>query len=386
MNLPWKKKAAAHADIAAGGAVPAAAAEKHAFLLDTIADMLALMRTIPLDSDDINAAGFNKGMDELLQVVRDAEDPAPIRTLWKQQAYAIAEFIKRQKEYIRERESEFQTIIEMLSKVVFDNRSFTSHILEKTRKMDRLADLDDIKQLKAALKNEISNMQKDIIGRQNQDDEQLESLKEQIKYLNAELQNATQDSYRDFLTGAFNRQAFEKYLSNIANEVSVSGRTLAMLLVDIDNLKNILLRYGQTIADRVILATAEECRKLMRSEDFLSHCAPGTFVMLLPDENLFNACGMARNLCSVIARSRYAVDKSPKAPRLKFTVSIGVSQLNTGDTIFSFTERAIEALYSAKRAGKNRVMPGKVQAVWSKFNAFKSAGKTRDTADLNHGL
>lgn len=385
MKWPWRKAVRLLPDSAPPPAEQSVAAQKQAFLLSTIADLLALIRSMPLSAENMNVAHLRSGLDEFLEVLQQSDNVDALKLMWQRQEHAVAEFIKRQKDDIYARETEFQTIIDLLSKVVFDNRSFTSHVLEKTRDMDRISDLGDLRKLKEALKAEIGNLQKDIVNRQRQNDDQIESLKAQVTLLNAELQNALQDSYRDFLTGAFNRQAFEKYISNMVNEVVSSGRGLTMMLVDIDNLKNILLRFGQSIADRVILATAEECRKLINSEDFLSHCAPGSFVIVMPDENLFNACGKARTLCSIIARSRYAVDKSPTSPRLKFTVSIGVSQLQPEDTVFSFTERAVEALYDAKRQGKNRVVPGKVQAMWSRINEFRGSETPRQSGGSSEG-
>lgn len=127
-------------------------------------------------------------------------------------------------------------------------------------------------------------------------------------------------------------------------------------MVDIDNFKEINDAYGHPIGDRVLLAVAHKCRSLIRQEDFIARYGGEEFVIVLPYASLRNAIKKAKLICKAISDTRYSLEDVKAGHVLRITVSIGVSIFQAGDTDKTLIDRADQALYIAKRTGKNRVV------------------------------
>lgn len=222
--------------------------------------------------------------------------------------------------------------------------------------IEQITRLDDIKKVKQALINEIENIQKTVREKQDHDSKQLKILSKRVNTLNLELKKAKVDSVTDGLTGIYNRKAFDRYINDRVRQNTAAGNTFAILMVDIDNFKEINDAYGHPIGDRVLLAVAHKCRNLIRHEDFIARYGGEEFVIVLPYASMRNAIKKARLICKVISDTRYSLEDVKAGHVLSITVSIGVSIFQAGDTDKTLIDRADQALYIAKRTGKNRVV------------------------------
>jgi diguanylate cyclase (GGDEF)-like protein len=104
------------------------------------------------------------------------------------------------------------------------------------------------------------------------------------------------------------------------------------------------------------MALVQRCRALIRKDDFLARYGGEEFVVLLPGASLRQGLKKARAICKDVAGVRYAIDEQHPHDTITFTVSIGVSALQPGDTAEAFLARADKALYAAKHQGKNRAV------------------------------
>ncbi len=138
-----------------------------------------------------------------------------------------------------------------------------------------------------------------------------------------------------------------------------SGRggaeAFSILLLDIDNFKRINDTFGHPIGDRVLVSLVKKCEELTRPDDFLARYGGEEFAVVMIAVSLKNAVRRAKQICKIISGTCYTVDDTETRPDLSVTVSIGVSASRNGDTAASVVQRADEALYEAKRRGKNRV-------------------------------
>ena len=222
--------------------------------------------------------------------------------------------------------------------------------------IEQITRLDDIKKVKQALINEIENIQKTVREKQDHDSKQLKILSKRVNTLNLELKKAKVDSVTDGLTEIYNRKAFDRYINDRVRQNTAAGNKFAILRVDIDNFKEINDAYGHPIGDRVLLAVAHKCRNLIRHEDFIARYGGEEFVIVLPYASMRNAIKKARLICKVISDTRYSLEDVKAGHVLSITVSIGVSIFQAGDTDKTLIDRADQALYIAKRTGKNRVV------------------------------
>jgi diguanylate cyclase (GGDEF)-like protein len=175
----------------------------------------------------------------------------------------------------------------------------------------------------------------------------------QNEVLNFELER---QASTDSLTGLFNRRQF---LALADNELSRSKRysgPVAVLMMDIDHFKKINDTYGHKIGDLVLQRLASLCTRELRDIDSIGRIGGEEFAILLPNTNGERAAEVAERLRKTIAETGIALEQGLP---LHFTVSIGVATTHDVETnVDTLLSQADDALYEAKRAGRNRVAAG----------------------------
>jgi diguanylate cyclase (GGDEF)-like protein len=157
---------------------------------------------------------------------------------------------------------------------------------------------------------------------------------------------------RDSLTHLYNRRFF---MESFEIETSRALRTkgmLGVLMIDIDNFKSINDQYGHATGDIVLQKVARACADAVRPYDIPARLGGEEFVVLLPGVGLKVACDVAERLRVAVENLSILTDSDTA---INVTISLGVSILNTDTPNHkSLLDRADQALYSAKHAGKNR--------------------------------
>ena len=154
----------------------------------------------------------------------------------------------------------------------------------------------------------------------------------------------------DPLTKLYNRRAMMPILDEVLRRDNRNLSPSCILVCDIDNFKLINDEHGHDIGDEVLIGIGNLIKSRMRESDTLSRWGGEEFLILLPDTDTIGAKAIAEKLRKEIA------EVSHSAKLLKVTVSIGVAELEpTMDFKESF-RLADDALYQAKRCGKNRVV------------------------------
>jgi diguanylate cyclase (GGDEF)-like protein len=152
----------------------------------------------------------------------------------------------------------------------------------------------------------------------------------------------------DALTGLHNRRYFHETLAREVARAHRYDRLLALLVFDLDDFKAINDRIGHLAGDTVLAQVAERVRDVVRSADVACRVGGDEFAIILPESTIDDADQLYRRLQTQIA-SR----PMPEAGRL--LISGGIAQLREGDDGVAFFQRADDALYRAKAAGKGRV-------------------------------
>ncbi len=155
----------------------------------------------------------------------------------------------------------------------------------------------------------------------------------------------------DRLTQASNRYAFEIVFTQAFREAERRNRPLTLILYDIDYFKRINDEYGHPAGDAVLKSVAEVTRKMLREADSLCRWGGEEFLILLQDCDLENGRLIAEELRRTIRDT--AVVHSERA--ISVRISLGVAQWNNEETRKDLLQRVDEALYRAKKGGRNRV-------------------------------
>ncbi len=160
---------------------------------------------------------------------------------------------------------------------------------------------------------------------------------------------------QDALTGSFNRRYFMEQATRQLKLAQRSGQPTSLIVLDIDHFKSVNDRYGHPTGDLVIRAVAKQLTACMRESDIVARIGGEEFVALLPDTGRAAAQIAAERLRLAIANA--SVSATGLAETIRFTASLGLAlALEEGDTLETLLARADQALYAAKRGGRNCVM------------------------------
>jgi two-component system cell cycle response regulator len=158
----------------------------------------------------------------------------------------------------------------------------------------------------------------------------------------------------DPLTQLYNRRFLDTHCATLVEEAHASGRALSVLMLDVDRFKTVNDSYGHEAGDDVLREFAGRLKAQIRQEDLAARFGGEELVVLMPDTSADTALGIAERIRHAVETSRFQVEGGARS--IPLTISVGVAELEPGDTPQSLMRRADEALYGAKGAGRNRVV------------------------------
>lgn len=183
----------------------------------------------------------------------------------------------------------------------------------------------------------------------------MDASRQEIEKLRKELDQATQESQNDFLTGIYNRKKLESELKKCIQQSSEEGEDLSLLMLDIDHFKRFNDQFGHLLGDEVLKIVAKSLTDSVRGKDIVARYGGEEFTVILPNTPLGGAEIVAESIRKRIA-GRELKRKDTGEIIAQITVSIGVSTFRPAtDTQESLIKRADQALYKAKASGRNRV-------------------------------
>jgi two-component system cell cycle response regulator len=158
----------------------------------------------------------------------------------------------------------------------------------------------------------------------------------------------------DSLTGLHNRRYMESHLGTLVEQAASRGKPLSALVLDIDYFKSINDSHGHDAGDDVLREFAVRVRKSIRGIDLACRYGGEEFVIVMPETDMAVASLVAERLRRRVAGEPFPIDQAGVA--IEVTISIGIAALSgAADTAASILKRADQALYRAKRDGRNRV-------------------------------
>jgi two-component system, cell cycle response regulator len=159
----------------------------------------------------------------------------------------------------------------------------------------------------------------------------------------------------DPLTGLFNRRHMDNQLEIHVSNAASRGKPVSILAVDVDFFKPVNDTHGHDVGDRVLQELAVRLKAQVRAIDLCCRMGGEEFIVILPETDLQVGFTVAERLRRVIAAKPF--NAGAKQGPLSITVSIGVAGYESvADTPASILKRADDALYEAKRSGRNRVV------------------------------
>ena len=229
---------------------------------------------------------------------------------------------------------------------------------------DVAASLDD---LKVQITQRLSSIEKALQKKKTVDnaitklaEKNRASFKSGFTKLKQELEEATRYSQelekklnQDQLTGAFNRRAYDRKITEEMDRFLRYGTQFSLLLIDADKFKRINDRYGHAIVYRCLQEIIKRAQPLLRKNDMLARYGGEEFAVIMPETDENGARQAAEKIRQTIEKIEFLY----KNEKVNVTVSIGVSCVKKGDQKHEqIFERVDVAVYKAKENGRNQVM------------------------------
>ncbi len=181
---------------------------------------------------------------------------------------------------------------------------------------------------------------------QNRLEEAEKRLAEQAEQLKTQETAALTDP----LTGIRNRRAFDADLERRFAEWFRLGTPVSLMMIDVDFFKKFNDQYGHQAGDEVLKGMARTFQNTVREIDVAARYGGEEFAVIMPGTQL----EQAKIACERVRQAAEAARFTSENKELKATISIGLSEVNNTDTLESLIKRADDALYAAKKGGRNR--------------------------------
>lgn len=232
---------------------------------------------------------------------------------------------------------------------------FNDKIKDCANRISQTEDLQVLNELLVEIMNEARKMQEKtqhyrsgfIAARA-----EVETAQEKINQLESELQHISEKIHEDHLTGVLNRRgldfAFEREIARAKRQ----RQPLCYALLDIDNFKKLNDTHGHKVGDDAIRFLIGSIKTATRADDIVARYGGEEFVVLLPDTNLKTAIEIISRVRRDLTRHYFLHENN----RLLITFSAGIAECGDHETQEAVFKRADEALYRAKKSGKNLIL------------------------------
>jgi len=176
-----------------------------------------------------------------------------------------------------------------------------------------------------------------------------------IQTLKHELDDARRQASKDALTGLYNRRMFDEVLSAAIDSNVNEQEPFCLLLLDIDNFKEINDNHGHIVGDKILIGLSNVLKKHMRGSDYLCRYGGEEFAVIMSETFITGAFSVAENLRKSIDILRLKHVKTGEKIG-KVTISLGVACYRNGESAEEIIDRCDTAMYRAKSLGKNRTI------------------------------
>lgn len=184
---------------------------------------------------------------------------------------------------------------------------------------------------------------------------QLDKSASEIDTLKTDLDDFRRQAMTDVLTGVANRSCFDIKLQEWAEEASEAGFPLSLVMADIDFFKKFNDNWGHQLGDQVLKLVANTMTDCVKGQDVVARYGGEEFAIILPHTGLKDAVTVANNVRKTVSTKNLKNRKTGEDFG-KITMSFGVSLYEPGEDLEKLIGRADQALYGAKRGGRNRVL------------------------------
>lgn len=244
--------------------------------------------------------------------------------------------------------NEVDFVVDLIEEAATGVAVYQANLDDAHGRLARPADRDSIR----AIVRNLVQSSKEMEERNQALETALRVAKQVIENLQDDMNDIRSESECDSLTSLVNRKHFDKILNLAVAEATTTRVPFSILLIDVDYFKDFNDNHGHQTGDDVLRLIAATLKESIKGRDIAGRYGGDEFVALLPDTGLERAWTVGENVCTAIAGK--AVCRRSTGEELgRLTVSVGVATFRSGDTPDLLIARADNALYAAKKKGRN---------------------------------
>ena len=324
-------------------------------LADRLVELLAAY--VP-DVASLGTAKFREHVQQRRDALAKADSEGGVSHESRQLLALCEGFLERVRAYNVDRDEELAGVVQVMHDLVEslrgDARQFQEGLLASSSAMARLADVDDIRQLKRSLVKQAEDLKRTVVEQQQHEAARFATFSARVDTLEQSLATARREAATDPLTGLANRGTFDLVLRRWLGEADRSGQCFALVMTDLDDFKVINDTHGHQVGDRVLIAAARLLETVARPGDLVARYGGEEIALLLAGPSASDARARTALALDRIAPA-YEYQELGVTKHVNFSFSGGVTVWVRGDTTEDIIKRADEALYDAKHRGKHRV-------------------------------
>lgn len=301
--------------------------------------------------DGVNRGDALREIERCRQLMAEVDEPGRIEAASRDLFSSCEATLRSLASQRAARRAEMSALIglvrEAVATIAGDNHKFDSSLDQSTARFEAMAHCNDLRLLKQQLVSEVTVLKRIATERHKAWEATVSVFEDRVATLERQLVSTRQEASLDPLTQIANRRTFDR----MAQQWLVQDKLQFVLgLIDLDNFKRINDTSGHAAGDKVLLAVAQALRASLRTSDLVARFGGDEFAVLIAGVTLRQAESRLNAVAAQLAASR-----AVPGAGLGVTLSCGIAEVSAGDTIESLMRRADQALYDAKRRGKNRV-------------------------------
>ncbi len=261
---------------------------------------------------------------------------------------------ERNEKAVKEAGEQINATIEGVTKAVKGVRDATNTYNETlTQTSKRIENVSDVEDVKAIL-SEVTSGTEQMIQYNQTLEEQLDRSSLIIHELQRDLESVRREAMTDGLTGLANRKSFDDEIVTLREEAEEEGYRLTLLMLDIDHFKSFNDNFGHQVGDQVLRLVARTLTDGVKGRDVAARYGGEEFAIILPNTNLVAGISVGNSLRKAVA-TKDIINRSTGNKMGRITMSVGVAEYQSGESIEDLISRADAALYTAKHNGRNQV-------------------------------